>query len=58
MRGFIPLADGTTRKVLNIDRQILSLKYKNFVTKHTRDGFDAVSNFIVFKLLETDKIYL
>ena len=48
----------TTRKLLNTDGQNLSLKCKYSVTKHARDGFDAVGNFFVSKLLETDKIYL
>jgi hypothetical protein len=48
----------TTRKLLNTDGQNMSLKCKNSVTKHAGDGFDAVGNFLVSKLLETDKIYL
>jgi hypothetical protein len=33
-------------------------KCKYSVTKHDRDGFDAVGDFPVSELLETDKIYL
>jgi uncharacterized protein YxeA len=52
------VATATIRKNLNIDGQNLSLKRKYSVTKYARDGFDAVGNFLVSELLETDKIYL
>jgi hypothetical protein len=48
----------TTRKLLNTDGQNMSLKCKYSVTKHAKDGFDAVGNFLVSELLQTDKIYL
>jgi hypothetical protein len=52
---------GTTRKILNSDGQILSLKCKYFVTKlvrdKIRDRFDYVVNFFVSKLPETNFIF-
>jgi hypothetical protein len=47
-----------TRKILNINGQNLSLKCKYSITKHARDEFDVVGNFLVSNRLETDKIYL
>jgi hypothetical protein len=52
---------GTTRKILNNDGQILSLKCKYFVIKlvrdKIRDRFDYVVNFFVSKLPETNFIF-